>query len=866
MKNAFFLTFLFLVAPVLYAEEPVMFPFLISYGGADNATSMQHLLSAPAGKDGFVRIENGSFVNDAGRIRLHATNLTGPANFPEHEQSDKLAERLARFGINCVRLHYFDAYYGNFMTPDLQGIIADDPETQKKFDPKQRDKQDYLIAALKKKGIYINMNLHVARGWDKRDGFEGPKPGMDKGLDNFEPEMIRLQKEYAKELLTHVNPYTGIAYKNEPSIAVIEINNENALFSMYRGGGIDNLADRYKKELQKQWNNWLKKKYKNTAALKDAWKWESKPLRDEQVPEGSFNGFDEPIKIDGKKWIFALSSAKADAKSENGVLKITVAKKGEEYFPKLFRSVKIKKDETYTLKFKIRTTGTPESAVLGLAVAESAGGWKSLGAHQTITVGKNWKTFEIPFTGADDSDKAQIQITRFTEGTYEIDDLSLQTGVSTAFALTGSLEDETIPNVPARGGISTQAKRDFVEFLYDTEMNYWTGMQKYIRNEVGAKQMISGTQLGYSPTAIQAALDYVDDHAYWCHPSPVSKDWRITNTSLVGSLSCIIGMATQRVAGKPFTVSEYNHPFPNFYGAEGQPFLRAYGALQDWDGVFEYTYNHSRDFEPLRNTYFFSIIARTDVLAHFPACAAMFLRGDVKPANKTVFAKYNEDDFWKRLASFNTVAYSIANNGFDRRLAVIHRTGISLDGKNAADPDAVEKIEGDVIVSDTGELTWNKEDAAAPYWTANTANTKFFIGFPKERTISLGNVSLTIGKTKLNWATVSLTSRQGTGFDGKNKSNILLTATGYCENENMKVVETGAQSITLSDWGNGTILAEGIQAEIVLPSPVDKTKCFALAPDGSRKTEVPVVKTADGKTKIEISPKYKTVWYEIEVR
>jgi hypothetical protein len=90
-----------------------LFPFVISYDAQDNASSMAHLLDAPAGKHGFVRVENGRFVNDAGPVRLHATNLTGPANFPTHEQADKLAARLARFGINCVRLHYFDAEYGN---------------------------------------------------------------------------------------------------------------------------------------------------------------------------------------------------------------------------------------------------------------------------------------------------------------------------------------------------------------------------------------------------------------------------------------------------------------------------------------------------------------------------------------------------------------------------------------------------------------------------------------------------------------------------------------------------------------------------------------------------------------------------------
>jgi len=228
----------FLSAARAADDFPPLFPFLISYDGPDNASSMAHLVDAPAGKHGFLRVVDGRFVNDAGPVRLHATNLTGPANFPTHEQADKLAERLARFGINCVRLHYFDEAYGNFMIERIQGILANDPATQRNLDPQQVDRQDYLIAALKKRGIYVDLNLHVARWWDERDGFpsQDKRPGFDKGLDNFEPRMIELQKEYARKLLTRVNPYTGLAYTDDPCVAVIEVNSQTVPQPVRRQG------------------------------------------------------------------------------------------------------------------------------------------------------------------------------------------------------------------------------------------------------------------------------------------------------------------------------------------------------------------------------------------------------------------------------------------------------------------------------------------------------------------------------------------------------------------------------------------------------------------------------------------------------
>ena len=40
-------------------------------------------------------------------------------------------------------------------------------------------------------------------------------------------DLIELQKEYAKELLCHVNPYTGLALIDDPAVVTIQINNED---------------------------------------------------------------------------------------------------------------------------------------------------------------------------------------------------------------------------------------------------------------------------------------------------------------------------------------------------------------------------------------------------------------------------------------------------------------------------------------------------------------------------------------------------------------------------------------------------------------------------------------------------------------
>jgi hypothetical protein len=706
---------------------PPLFPFQISHDSPDNVTNFKHLLDKPAGKRGFIRVKNGRFINDAGIIRLNGTNLTGPANFPSKKDAEQIGDRLARFGINCVRLHYMDSDYGNFLQEKEPGIIENNSDTQRNLDPKQLDRLDYLISVFKKKGIYVDMNLHVARWWDDRDGFphQDQRPTFDKGLDNFEPRMIELQKEYARKLLTHVNPYTSLPYTDEPAIAVIELNNENSLFNQYFKGSIDKLPDPYAFEFRKQWNMWLKNKYKTTKDVREAW-----------LPEANKN---EQVK-----------------------------------------------------------------------------------------------------------DEIEILLCNNNQ-----------------------IENYTIPTVKASSSVYSEVLKDFFQFLTDTEYNYCRGMFEFLKNDLKVKSLVSGTQIGYYGTPFnQSALDYIDIHAYWCHPSPVNPNWEIVNKPMVNSLSMIQFLASQRVIGKPYTVSEYNHPFPNQYGTEAQPLLRAYGRFQGWDGVFEYTYNDRTNYDPTFNNYFFSIIERTDVLAHFPACSAIFLRGDVKEGESNVVGPLDYKKYFDHLIKNKSVRAGIETSGLDIKNTLIHKTAVDLSGKLGIKMEDTEDLsKKNILVSDTDELTWNIEDPKAGYFTVNTPNTKLFTGFPKNREISFGDITLSIGKTRLGWVTISLVSQKGNGFGKKGKpDNILLTATGIIKNNGMTIIQEPNEKIKLSDWGKSPVYAEGIPATISLPVKSNRVTCFSLDTRGNRMEKIPIGKVNKDYTKITIKPQYKTVWYEILIK
>jgi hypothetical protein len=135
--------------------------------------------------EGHLRFEDGT------PARFWSTNLVGPNIFCSHEQADRLADRLAKLGVNMLRLHNMD---GPWARPNVFGNAT----TTRKLDPAQMEKVDYLIAALKKKGVYVYLDLLVHRDFLKADGVEDPAPEWGgKQVGFFAPRLIELQKEYA---------------------------------------------------------------------------------------------------------------------------------------------------------------------------------------------------------------------------------------------------------------------------------------------------------------------------------------------------------------------------------------------------------------------------------------------------------------------------------------------------------------------------------------------------------------------------------------------------------------------------------------------------------------------------------------------
>ncbi len=260
-----------------------------------------YLVDAPAGKHGFVQAKDGHlFFEDGQRIRFLGFNIATRSNTPDHDTAEKLAARFASLGVNVIRLHAADAPIDD--TPCSWSSCREAPlldyekGTSRLFNTKGLDRFDYLIAQLKAKGIYLHIDLIVARQFLEGDGLDYPG-GVNscmKRYPMYNARLIELQKEYARELLCHVNPYTGLALKDEPAVMTVQINNEESAIKGNVGGDAGENMKPYKAEVSRKFGDFLLQKYTTREQLKEAWTFAgSCVLGEEEDPEkGTVRGIE----------------------------------------------------------------------------------------------------------------------------------------------------------------------------------------------------------------------------------------------------------------------------------------------------------------------------------------------------------------------------------------------------------------------------------------------------------------------------------------------------------------------------------------------------------------------------------------------
>ena len=228
--------------------------------GKDALLDLRYLNENEAGQSGFLQADGDFFKLGNGQpVRFWGLNC----NFPDtasKDQLDQTAARFAKLGVNLVRLQ------GNF--GDRSG---NDPT---KIDTARLDRYFYLINALKKQGIYVDLSTYFVLGFQIKpsDGIQGTDDVVGKNafaMLAFEPRMQEIYKSWVKQILTTPDPYSGKTLAEEPSVGIFEIQNEDSFFFWTFSPA--NLGQGPRGELETQFGTWLAAKYGSVANALAAW-------------------------------------------------------------------------------------------------------------------------------------------------------------------------------------------------------------------------------------------------------------------------------------------------------------------------------------------------------------------------------------------------------------------------------------------------------------------------------------------------------------------------------------------------------------------------------------------------------------------
>lgn len=811
------------------------------------------LLERPAGARGPICVRSGHFFSGGRRVRFLGASIAFSGAFPTHVQADHIASRLAHFGINAIRFHHMDFF------PWPNGIFAD--ATMEKLSPAAMDRLDYFVAALKSQGVYSDLNLHVSRSWSRAHHWPHADelPELDKMVDLFNPDLIAADKQYARDLLLHVNAYTHVSYAHEPAVCFVEINNENTLFLWGGEEKLASLPEPYAGQLQKLYNDWLLKKYGSRDALKTAWSVGTQPARAELLRDRDFAQIGNAQGWDLEQHDTAgmtASAEKSPAGAAGVVIKVDSVDGTNWHLQFNQAGLAVKKGHYYSLNFD---GSADQAAEITAAVNQAHQPWNQLGLSDTVKLEPTKRTIHLGFVADADDDNARVSFLLGEKpSTFHLSGISLHEGGQ----LVLSADEDPARGTVRRGNANgTHARsRDWYDFLQQTDEAYFVGMSRFLKEELGVQCPITGT-IGLGPlgTESQSTMDFVDAHAYWDHPefphrSWDMRDWTIRNKPMVDDPTgaTLWELAATRVAGKPFTVTEYNHAAPNEWQAECVPMIASFAAAQDWDGVFLFDYVGDDQYERTHTTGYFDIEGNPLKMATIPLAARLFIGGAVPPFARRHVVAPTRDVMLNTASRFYFTLWPFVHDTQQVDWPIPLREQLSI------------QFENDNTVATPGNapepgIAWTSSgpDSGTGRYVVAAPGAFVFAGFASgEFPIRAGSVS--IEKLETPFATI-MVAPADPSKEIASADRLLVCAIARGSNSGMKW-DAARRTVSMR-WGNAPSLVEIVHATLAITGD-RPLAAFALTPEGTRGASVPV--TVQGNRTLVHLGERSTLWYELE--
>jgi hypothetical protein len=398
--------------------------------------------------------------------------------------------------------------------------------------------------------------------------------------------------------------------------------------------------------------------------------------------------------------------------------------------------------------------------------------------------------------------------------------------------------EELIPRLKPEEFQSASRERFHAEasFYISLERDFFWMMRDFLKQEIGLQSLIAGTsdhnhwRTGYPLLYSTSQLDVVDGHTYWQHPSYIRDPdsgrnigFKIPNTPMVDDPfhSSVVELSRSAISGRPYTVSEVNHPFPNQFAAEGIPILAAYGLFQDWDGIFWYTLEHD---SPVRwqdrIEGHFDFASDPVKMTQLVPGALAFLRGDIQSSLGVVARGYSRDEVIESIRDLQQER-PYFSRGFPLSLPLQH--GIRIISFQQRLSKYPELSALSPLVSDTQQLRWYFEGKGKGAVKVESDRSQGLIGHLAEINAALENLEADIENP---FCAVTLTALDELPIS--HASKMILVAVAGVSNWAMKWNE---EKTTLEEWGTGPTMIETVKGTVKARNLKDAKKVFYQALD-----------------------------------
>ncbi len=242
------------------------------------------------------------------------------------------------------------------------------------------------------------------------------------------------------------------------------------------------------------------------------------------------------------------------------------------------------------------------------------------------------------------------------------------------------------------------------------------------------------------------------------------------------------------------------------FESEGIPLVSSYAALQDWDGLIFYTFEHE---EPgvwdtaVPNTHLLNLAMDPVKIAQLAAFGVMFKRGLLRPATECVVRGYDEAQLIEGIRAGPSTG-PLFTEGFSSFLPLLHRTRIrSFDHAITTYPSVDDTRD---LVSDTGQLAWHNQ--SRPFVEVAAPQMETLVGYTGAPTPLLRHCDF---KPATDFAALTLVALDNQPI--ARASRLLLVTAGKCELTDAQWNDAGWK---LLKRGSKPTRIEAIRGELTL--------------------------------------------------